>query len=59
LLPLVEKTKFLTLEDIRKNYNTVYVSCRVSGWGSGRKEILELMAKIFLEFNLPSFYLWM
>ena len=36
------------MENIKKNYSPVYVSRGVFGWGSGRKEILELMTA-----NLP------
>jgi len=46
------------MEEIRKNYSLMYVSRGVSGWGSGRKEILVLKGTIFPEFDLPSIHLW-
>jgi len=54
----LEEAKLLNVEDIRKNYSPFYVSRGVSGWGCDRKEILDLMGKIFPEFNLPSIHLW-
>ena len=44
---LLEKAKWLHMEEIRKNYSLMYVSRGVSGWGSGRKEILVLKGTIF------------
>jgi len=53
----VEEAKYLTMEGIRRNCSPMYVSRGVFGWGSGRKEVLELMATFFPEFNLPSIHL--
>jgi hypothetical protein len=40
----VGETEFLTMENIRKNYTPVYVIRGVFWWGSGRKDILDLIA---------------
>jgi len=45
--PPVEETKCLTMENTRKNYNRVYVSSGVFGWGSDKKEIVDLLTTIF------------
>jgi hypothetical protein len=42
----VEETKCLTVENTRKVYNLVYISCGVFGLGSDRKEIVDLMTAI-------------